>query len=258
MGTCYITVRAHAVSGSWVDATSDGVTVGVSSAIIPGEVVLPPYQSDLSSVTAYWSQFEGSLPVQAIISVALETRPLSSQELGLLCADIKSNYTSRFEVLRLVDVGTDTVETVTGLSLKHNTTYYATVRAVDQAGQCVAASSNPLLVDTTPPTIQAVTVGPSESSWNSAPGQDHLIYFQPGVNLYASWNGFLDPESGVRGYEVGLVARSVCSRVLVTSVTLGYARVGLSLSFTFEDPALTPGVAGVRAGPSQPDERGLL
>ena len=242
MGMYYVTVRAHAVSGSWVDATSDGVTVGVSSAIIPGEVVLPPYQSDLSSVTAYWSQFEGSLPVQSY-QWALGTRPLSSQELGLLCADIKSNYTSRFEVLRLVDVGTDTVGTATGLSLKHNTTYYATVRAVDQAGQCIAASSNPLLVDTTPPSIQAVTVGPSESSWNSAPGQDHLIYVQPGVNLYASWNGFPDPESGVSGYEVGLVTRSACSSVLVTSVALGYAGVGQSLSFTFEGPALTPGVA---------------
>ena len=240
METYYVTVRAHAVSGLWVDTTSNGVTVGISDSVLPGEVVLPYYQSDQSTITAYWSQFEWSLPMRSY-QWGLGTRLLLQQELTGLCADVTSNYSSHFEVLAFMDVGTDTFGVATGLYLKQNTTYYATVRAVDQASQCVAASSNPLLIDTTPPLTQVVMAGPNQSSWNSAPGQDHLIYIQPGTDLYVAWTSFSDPESGVGGYEVALVTRSYCS-TLVTSIAVNYISVGMSLAYTFEGPLLSPGV----------------
>ena len=237
-GTYYVTVRAHAVSGSQVDTTSNGVTVGISDALLPRGVVLPYYQSDQTSVTVYWTDFEGSLPV-LYYQWALGTRALSVQELGALCGDVTSNYSSRFEVLAFMDVGADTVGTATGLFLKHNTTYFATVRAVDQAGQCVASSSNPLLIDTTPPLTRPVAVGPNESSWNVPAGQDHVIYVQPGADLSVSWASFPDGESGVVGYEVALVTQSTCGSLLSLGA-VNYISVGLSLEYTFERPSLTP------------------
>ena len=240
MGTYYVTVRAHAVSGSWVDATSNGVTVGISDTLLPGEVVLPYYQSDHTSITVYWTRFEGSLPVQSY-QWALGTRALSGQELSALCVDLKSNYSSRFEVLAFKDVGVDTIGTATGLSLEHNATYFATVRAVDEAGQCVSVLSNPLLVDGTPPLTQPVMAGPNESLWNVPTGRDHVIYVQPGTDLSVSWESFPDQESGVVGYEVALVVRSTCGS-LQTVGAVNYTGVGLGLAYTFVGPSLTPGV----------------
>lgn len=50
-------------------------------------------------------------------------------------------------------------QTLTGLTLRHNETYYVTVLACNYAGLCTARSSDGVLVDTTPPVIHFVRDG---------------------------------------------------------------------------------------------------
>lgn len=206
--TYFITVRAHTVSGAYIEVTSNGISVGYQQGILPGEITLNRYQSDVTRVSVYWSEFESDLPIR-MYEWALGTRRFTESELASFCDDTDSNFTQYFEVFGFGGVHLDTTATATGLNLQHNITYYVTVRAIDQAKKCKAVlSSNGLTIDSTEPipdnSPRSIILGPSESRDTVPEDDPYVIYVLPEQQMGVSWNEFQDAESKIASYEVGI------------------------------------------------------
>ena len=206
--TYFITVRAHAVSGAYIDVTSNGLSVGYRQGIVPGEITLNRYQSDTANVNVYWSEFESDLPIRQY-EWAFGTRKFTERELQNFCENTESNFTEYFEVFGFTAVHLDTTATATELNLQHNTTYYVVLRAIDQAKKCkVVLSPNGLTVDTTEPNPnlhpRSIILGPLESRQTVPENNPYVVYVQPDQRIDVSWDEFQDAESGIASYEVGI------------------------------------------------------
>ena len=210
----YVTVRAYAVSGMYVEAHSNGITVGFRHTIVPGVITLTRYQDNTDTLSAYWSDFESSLPIRQY-EWALGSEYFNSDELEAFCLDTNRNFSEAFDVAGFTSIGLDTYVSLQGLELQDNTTYYLTLRVLDQAKRCITVTSAyGVTVDQTPPTIPdtptSVTLGPVESRVSDDP---FVIYIRPGMEVNVEWNEFEDLESGVDYYQVGLFRQSTCGNV---------------------------------------------
>lgn len=247
----YVTVRARAVSGAYVDVTSNGITVGFEHEIIPGRITVPQYQSDTESLSVYWREFESDLPIRSY-EWALGSRFLTSEELGTFCSDTESNHSTAFKVFGFRSVDLDTAATASGLSLAHNTSYYVTIRAIDQAKKCLAVQhSSGVLIDITAPESRSdVSVGPPESLINIPDESEFVVYIQLSEQLDATWETFVDYESGVERYEVAVYEQTECgNNTLADDVTplFEYMTVGTDLRITFVGLNFATGVSYVVA-----------
>ena len=250
--TYYITVRAHAVSGAYTDATSNGITAGYGHMIIPGVIFIPRYQSDTTTVSAHWSDFESNLPIRSY-EWALGSRQFSDDELNGLCRDITSDFSAEFEVFGFTTPNLETSVTMTRLTLEHNTTYYVTVRALDQAKKCIATQSlQGLTIDTTPPLPippSSISLGPPESLTGISAAVPHVVYVSLGRDLEVTWESFSDAESEIARYEVGIVLQSECGNnsALLGTVNseVGFISVGMDHTIVYEGLNLVSNVAYV-------------
>ncbi|XP_069118476.1 uncharacterized protein [Argopecten irradians] len=82
------------------------------------------------------------------------------------------------------------------LNLQHGHHYYAFLRVTNRAGLSLVAVSEYFLLDDTPPLPGIVREGPTESN--------DFAYQRNFSHLVCSWDGFIDPESGIEYYKVGL------------------------------------------------------
>ena len=242
----YITVRAHAISGASVESTSNGITVGLSHSVLPGEITLPPYQSDSTTVSAYWSDFVSDIPIRTY-EWAIGEQRLDADQLQEVCREYTSTFAALFEELPFTLVQLNTAVSQTGLNLTHNTTYYVTVRAIDEANKCTAVTSSPMLVDLTDPVpdAQTIRIGPTQSLTGIATDSPYVVYIRPDNDLSVSWGQFTDPESDIDYYEVGLFEQAVCGSsngLRAVSSYQGYVDTGVERSFLFEQPSLLEGV----------------
>lgn len=207
----FITVRAYAVSGMFVEAQSNGIVVGLKHSIMPGAITLPRFQADRTMLGAYWSDFESSLPIRQY-EWALGSVMFNSNQLETFCSDTNSNFTELFEVYGFSNIEQDTYISLQGLDLQDNTTYYLTLRVLDQAKKCIAITSpEGVTIDQTPPTSRStptsVTLGPIQSQRSES---DFVVYLVPGMDLEVEWEAFEDEESGVDFYEVGIYRQLEC------------------------------------------------
>ena len=238
MATYYITVRAFAESGEFIDATSNGITVGFDQPISPGDITLEPYQSDTMTITFHWSDFFSYLPIR-LYEVAIGTSQFSPNDLELFCQDLDSDFAGEFSLFGFTGVGQDTAATFSNLNLTHNTTYYPTLRVLDLADKCVTVTAElGVTIDTTPPHYETgsefVRVG-TESS--------RALYLPPSIAVYVgnsetiqvSWEPFYDEESGVSSYEAAIFSQSVCgdSNSVMEAVS-DFKDVGDDLEASFE------------------------
>ena len=250
----YTTVRAHAVSGATVESTSNGIRVGLSHLVIPGKITVPSFQSNSTTVSVYWDEFSSEVPIRTYEWAIGRHRP-SAEQLLQACGDERSALETIFNVMPFADVELSTAAAQVRLNLTHNTNYYVTVRATDEANRCVAVSSSPILVDLTGPyaNAQSIRVGPSESLIGRDIGVDqadptYIVYVRPDTDLNISWGEFSDPESGIDTYEVSLLKQSVCGtndNLIASSFIAASVSTKLATSFSFEQPRLEEGVAYV-------------
>ena len=255
--TYYITVRAHTVSGAYIDATSNGISVGYQQGIIPGEITLNRYQSDTTSVSLYWTEFESDLPIR-LYEWALGTLSFTERELERFCENTESNFTDYFEVFGFTSVNLDTTATATELNLQHNSTYYVVLRVIDQAKKCRAVlSPNGVTVDITRPipnpSPRSIILGPPQSRETVPENDTYVVYVQREQLIDVTWDNFQDPESGIESYEVGIFQQSGgCDNNDETSLILvrEFVEAGLEQQVNFGKLELEEGqsyVAVVRA-----------
>ena len=230
----FITVRAHAVSGAYVDATSNGIIAGLGGTIIPGNITVTPYQSNTTTVAAYWTKFESDFPIR-LYSWAVGSEKYSSQELGNFCSDISSNYSQSFDIFGFSDVTTNTEATVGGLNLTHGMAYYVTIRAIDDAKKCIAhQASIPTVIDTTVPVGGKIYVSPNHSRINVSEDDSYITYVIKGNDIEVDWSDFADNESSIDRYEVALVKGSDCGNTSIANGSIPFINVLTETSHVFE------------------------
>lgn len=249
----YVTVRAYAVSGGYVEAHSNGIRAGLGHSIIPGSISFPRYQSDRTMLSFHWSEFQSSLPIRQY-EWALGSTFFNSEQLSEFCSDTNSNYSEVFEVSGFTDVGLDTSLSLSNLRLHDNTIYYLTLRVLDQAKKCITVlSPEGVTIDETPPlvnhTTTTVRLGPEQSR---RPDSNFVIYILPGEDIVVEWDEFWDAESGIESYDVGMYSQFVCGNSSggLGEAVFGPVSVGTSLMVETGSLSLlanVPYVAIVRA-----------
>ena len=243
-----VTVRATAVSGATVQATSNGIRVGHTHTISPGAIFLTPFSSSPSEISVFWDEFESNVPIRSYEWAVGEVY-LTSEQLQEMCSEYLSTFADFFEVLRFTSVGLSTSSFLTAQNFTHNTTYFVTIRATDEANKCLTVMSPGMLIDLTAPIPppEPVTLSPSESLIGLLPSSQHVISLQTGQDLSIRWTDFTDPESSIEYYEVALFAQRECgSNESPVSVTdLDYVYTGLEKLYVFEQPDFERGVAYV-------------
>ena len=250
--TYYITVRAYAVSGAYIESTSNGIVVGFGHSIIPGEITLNRYQTDTSTVTVYWTLFQSDLPIR-LYEWAIGTSYYDQNELERFCEDTDSDYAAYFDVLGFTNVNLDTTATQVGLELQHNATYYVIIRAIDQAKKCIAVMSpEGLIIDLTPPNYNdsptAVIVGPTESRESVPNDSPFVIYPRPNEQLDVTWEAFYDAQSGIDYYSVGVFAQAECNNNSASlTAVVEFMNIGRELQASFFRTNFEDGISYVVA-----------
>ena len=232
-----MTVRATAVSGAIAEVTSNGITVGHRHSIHPGHITLNPFSSNSTQFSVYWEEFQSNVPIRSY-EVAIGTIDFNTSQLEEMCDDYLSKFESKFEILSFESVGLDTSLFLTNLSLTHNTTYYVTIRSIDEANNCLSVASSGMLVDLSGPISpsESINLGSPESLIGITRSFPHIVFVQSGQDLKVSWNEFVDDESGIEYYEIGVFEQRDCgSNENLSSLASypDYVSVGLELSFTF-------------------------
>lgn len=122
---------------------------------------------------------------------------------------------------------------VNGLPLTSGSKYVAAISFTNGAGLRVQYESNGVIVDTTPPIVQRVSVL-TDSYTDTV--STNLILANPN-QIEARWVAF-DPESGIREYLVGVVNENL---TFVTPGSQDYVNFGTSKGGLLENTALPPG-----------------
>ena len=247
-----MTVRATAVAGAIAEATSNGITVGHRHSIYPGHIILTPYSSSNSQLSVYWEEFQSIIPIRSY-EVAVGTVDFNSSQLEEIC--YLSRFENKFEVLSFISVDLDTSLLLSNLSLTHNTTYYVTIRSIDEANNCLSVTSSGMLVDLSEPISlpDSITLGPPESLIGITRSSPHVIFVQSGQDFKVSWNEFVDDESDIDYYEITIFEQIECgSNENLSSLASypDYVSVGLDRSFAFNEPGFVSDavyVVGVQA-----------
>ena len=243
-----VTVRATAVSGATAEATSNGIRVGHTHTISPGTISLSPFSSNPNKLSVSWSEFESNVLIRSYEWAVGETY-FTSEQLQDMCAEYLSTFEDVFEILPFTSVGLSTSSFLTGKNLTHNTTYYATIRAMDEANKCLTVMSPGMLIDLTPPLSpsEPVTLGPPESliGLASSSSSPHIISIRSGADLFVQWDAFSDPDSSIEHYEIALLSQEECgSNNLLVPIT-DYINTGQERSFVLRQPEFELHVAYV-------------
>lgn len=199
--TYYITVRAHSLAGSYTDSISNGVQVGFRDEVQPGTVEVPQYQSSVTELKISWTGFLSDFPIE-FYQVAIGSKPPSYTNKSLPC-DLWTRLNYTFDVLGFIDAGRDTFFQFSNLQLQHSHTYFVTVKATDSVDNCIAVTSGPILIDTTPPKAGIIKAGET---------RDGVIFLSRTDSFNVSWTLFTDEQSPVNRYKIALLKQKVCSR----------------------------------------------
>ena len=207
----YASVRAVDEAGNWSNTmSSDGVTIdGVAP--VAGQVF-----DDLNGNGEYYAAVDS--PVFNWTGFYDEHSGIDHYELAV------GTSPGSNDVWPWVDTLTDTVYGIAGISLSDGITYYASVRAVDRAGnQSVVVSSDGLTIDVSEPITGIVNDGlTADIDWsNSASG------------ISGNWSGFSDGLSGIEFYEYAVGTMTGSGDLIdwtYNSTATSFDSTGLSLN----------------------------
>ncbi|MEL1224446.1 MAG: T9SS type A sorting domain-containing protein, partial [Candidatus Neomarinimicrobiota bacterium] len=184
----YVSIRATDGAGNVSNiATSNGITIDAINPVVTdvaeGDISFDQdYQQSSSSLVISWG---GSDDLRTFRN----NRELSNYEVSIGTAPGEIN------VVDWINVGNVNIYEFTGLNLQESITYYANVKALDQAGnESNVVSGDGITIDQSGPNTGTVNDGDSSDvDWVN-------------VNFLSSgnWNGFIDELSGIQEYEYSL------------------------------------------------------
>ena len=199
--TYYVTVRAYSAAGSFAESSSNGIKVGYSDDVIAGRVGVSRYQSSTDRIRFWWTDFDSDMVITQYYGGVSSSLPPSDNATHE-CSRLTRDSRQFFDVSGLRVLESDSMAVIEGLSLLHGHRYYVTVVAADEMGQCAAAVSKDLLVDTTPPLEGQI----------SAEGFDAqtVIFLHSRQTVKAKLDNLVDPESDVESAKVELLVTEDC------------------------------------------------
>jgi len=184
--TYYLSIRAaDNVGNVSIIVTSDGITVDtdvptISSVIEGSSTADIDYQNSDTTLIIVWA---GSDAASGI----------AQYEYALGTAAAASN------TVAWTNAGMATADTLTGLSLIEDSTYYLSARATDVAGNLsVVASGDGVTIDLTAPVGTIVNDGTG----------DDIVYSGSDSTLSAVWPAFTETVSGISKYEYAIGSSS--------------------------------------------------
>lgn len=182
----YCTVKATSLSGSVSEEYSNGIKVGYRDYMIPSPISMSPYIASPDSIAFSWENFDSDFQI-------------TNYEWSLLDENVARNGTNNdcdaFDEITFKTVNLNTVVDVSGLDLKHGSTYTVAVRAFDSADHCAISLSEPSLVDVTPPSTPKFYIGHYTNN---------VIYISDPTAVYIAWSESDDEESDIEGYKISL------------------------------------------------------
>ncbi|XP_052219885.1 uncharacterized protein LOC127837088 [Dreissena polymorpha] len=202
----YVTVRAYSMAGGITEGYSNGIRVGYNDDIIPGSVSVNKYQFSVDSMAISWNGFQSDIDI-IDYKVAISSHEDIITNDTVVCNIITANKTM-YDISPLRSVGLDEYSKLLGLTLFHNSKYYVTVVAEDEAGMCTGITSDWVLVDTTSPEFGKLYINDIESST--------VIYVRKPSEMQIEWE-MHDHESGINNVLVQLFECSSCMSKGVTS-----------------------------------------
>jgi len=209
--TYYLSVRAaDNVGNVSTIVTSDGITVDTDVPIISSVI-------EGSSTTDI--DYQNSDTTLIIIWIGSDTASgIAQYEYALGTAAAASN------TVAWTNAGTTTADTLTGLSLIEDSTYYLSARATDVAGNLSAiASGDGVTIDLTDPVGTIVNDGTG----------DDIAYTGSDSTLSAIWPAFTETVSGISKYEYAIGSSSGGTDVVDwtnTTTDTSVTKAGLTLS----------------------------
>ncbi|KAH3823849.1 hypothetical protein DPMN_125672 [Dreissena polymorpha] len=202
----YVTVRAYSMAGGFTEGYSNGIRVGFNLDITPGSISVNKYQSSVDSMAISWNSFESDIDI-IDYKVAISSHEDIITNDTVVCNIITANKTM-YDVSLLHSVGLDEYSKLLGLTLYHNSKYYVTVLAEDEAGMCTGITSDWVLVDTTPPEFGKLYINDIESST--------VIYVKKPSEMQIKWENVHDNESGIKNVYIKLYECSSCLSIAFT------------------------------------------
>jgi hypothetical protein len=187
-------LRVYNRAGVLKELSSNGVIID-SSPPVPREIIprLSPtewhfsketetyYSSSASNIYVTWKNFE----------------ELESEMWYYKWAIGTSKYGTQVQQLINIGLATYANTSESGLNIRPGIHYFVTVVGKNRADLFSGSCSWPFLIDYSPPRAGNIQI-------KSLSGIEKK-YFRPDENIYVSWSGFEDPESGIEMYNITLV-----------------------------------------------------
>ena len=201
--TYYFTVRAYSKAGSFQESYSNGVKVGYTGKIKSGKIESAEAQSSTDHLEASWTGIYSDIGIREYLIGIGTSDPYQHVGKMFVCSEMKTNNISA-DIHAYVNVGLNEMYTLTDLSLTHGASYSVLLIAHDEAGICLLMQSNPIIIDTTPPTIGRIQI---KGAINEKVMYSNLL---DEITVYI--DGFEDKESDIKFYDVALEEGEECSR----------------------------------------------
>jgi len=209
--TYYLSVRAaDNVGNVSTIVTSDGITIDTD---------VPTISSVVEGSTTEDIDYQNSDTTLIIVWTGSDTASgIAQYEYALGTAAAASN------TVAWTNAGTSTADTLTGLSLTEDSTYYLSARATDVAENLsVVASGDGITIDMTAPAGTIVNDGT----------EDDIVYTGSDSTLSAVWPAFTETVSGISNYEYAIGSSSGGTDVVDwtnTTTDTSVTKAGLTLS----------------------------
>ncbi|KAI6660256.1 hypothetical protein LOD99_10426 [Oopsacas minuta] len=207
----YVTVRATSGTFSIATVTSNGIEpIEFENIIQAGSVSIPLFQSVTTYLGINWMDFSSLLPI-----VSYEYAISTNDSLANFSCESLENAANPlgevFTVRQYTRTGSTSSVVVSGLELQGDTKYYAYIRVIDDSFRCMAAVSNPVVIDITPPVLGWFNIGYNVTSLRPDSTQPQISYITTNNTVYVTWVGFYDPESAISNYQIQLVEQDGCN-----------------------------------------------
>nr|KAG5694401.1 hypothetical protein BaRGS_002255 [Batillaria attramentaria] len=199
--TYYVTVRAYSGVGSYIESSSDGIKVGYTGDVKPGQIQVDRYQSSVRDIRFSWTEFESDMIITHYYAGVSTTAPPWDNS-TTKCADRIQAPTFSFDIYPLQALSAQSVAVLDNLSLVHGGAYFVTLVAADKMGHCSAAVSEEIVVDTTPPVPGEINVDGTTA--------DTVMFLHSAQTLLIDLDRFADPESGLKEAEIDLLSNEEC------------------------------------------------
>lgn len=98
----YTTVQAYAVSGLYVEVTSNGIYAGLTHSITSGVISIVPYQSSTQMISVSWTPARSPVPLLRY-ELAMGSGVFSQLDLIQYCSNL--SYASKLDIFRFIDIG---------------------------------------------------------------------------------------------------------------------------------------------------------